>query len=106
MTTYQYPTNSELQLIDRELQAVLTMDNQLFDVMPIVDVNAVDLLCDIPNNITGLTNLRGLNGQPGNVSRLGAGRFKVLPGVYGEFLTIDEDEMTRRAQLGTWNIPV
>src|SRR5262245_3796482 len=106
MTTYQYPTNSELQLIDRELAAVLTMDNPLFDIMPIVDVNAFDLLWDIPNNITGLTNLRGLNGQPGNVSRLGANRFKVRPGVYGEFLTIDEEEMTTRAQLGTYNIPI
>ncbi len=106
MTTYQYPTNSELQLIDRELQAVLTFADPLFDVMPIVDVNAFDLLWDIPNNITGLTNLRGLNGQPGNVSRLGANRFKVRPGVYGEFLTIDEEEMTTRAQLGTWNIPI
>src|SRR6185369_17396490 len=57
-------------------------------------------------NITGLTNLRGLNGQPGNVKRLGANRFRVRPGVYGEFLTIDEEEMTTRAQLGTYNIPI
>lgn len=106
MTTYQYPTNSELQLIDRELQATLTMDDPIFDVMPIVDVNSFDLLWDIPANITGLTNLRGLNGQPGNVARLGANRFKVRPGVYGEFLTIDEEEMTTRAQLGTYNIPI
>jgi hypothetical protein len=106
MTTYEYPPNSELQLIDRELAAVLTMDDPIFAIMPIVDVNAFDLLWDIPNNITGLTNLRGLNGQPGNVSRLGANRFKVRPGVYGEFLTIDEEEMTTRAQLGTYNIPV
>lgn len=106
MTTYQYPTNSELQVIDRELQAVLTMDDPLFDLMPIVNVNSFDLLWDIPGNITGLTNLRGLNGQPGNVNRLGANRFRVRPGVYGEFLTIDEEEMTTRAQLGTWNIPI
>lgn len=106
MTTYQYPTNSELQLIDRELAAVLTFDNPLFMVMPVVEVNAFDLLWDIPANITGLTNLRGLNGQPGNITRLGANRFRVQPGVYGEFGTIDEEEMTRRAQLGTYNIPV
>lgn len=105
MTTYEYPTNSELMLIDRELAAVLTMDDPIFQIMPIVDVNAFDLLWDIPANITGLTNLRGLNGQPGNVSRLGANRFRVRPGVYGEFLTIDEEEMTTRAQLGTYNIP-
>lgn len=106
MTTYQYPENSELQLIDRQLAAKLTLDDPLFAVMPIVDVNAFDLLWDIPNDITGLTNLRGLNGQPGNVTRLGANRFRVQPGVYGEFLTIDEEEMTRRAQLGTYNVPV
>lgn len=105
-TTYQYPTNSELQLIDRELAAVLTEDDPLFKVMPMVDANAFDLMWDIPGNITGLTNLRGLNGQPGAVTRLGANRFKVRPGVYGEFLTIDEEEMTTRAQLGTYNIPV
>lgn len=105
-TAYVYPTNSELQLIDREVMLTLTMDDPIFTIMPIVDVNAFDLLWDIPNNVTGLTNLRGLNGQPGNVAALGANRFKVRPGVYGEFMTIDEEEMTTRAQLGTWNIPV
>jgi len=105
-TNYQYPTNSELQLIDREVMLTLTMDDPIFDIMPIVDVNAFDLMWDIPGNVTGLTNLRGLNGQPGNVAALGANRFKVRPGVYGEFMTIDEEEMTTRAQLGTWNIPI
>ena len=105
-TTYQYPTNSELQLIDREVMLTLTMDDPIFAIMPIVDVNAFDLMWDIPANVTGLTNLRGLNGQPGNVARIGANRFKVRPGVYGEFETIDEEEMTTRAQLGTWNIPI
>lgn len=105
-TNYLYPMNSELQLIDRELQLTLTMDDPIFDIMPIVNVNAFDLLWDIPANVTGLTNLRGLNGQPGNVAALGGNRFRVTPGVYGEFSTIDEEEMTRRAELGTFNIPV
>lgn len=105
-TTYLYPTNSELQLIDRELMLTLTMDDPIFDIMPIVDVNAFDLLWDIPANVTGLTNLRGLNGQPGNVAALGGNRYRVAPGVYGEFMTVDEEEMTRRAELGTYNVPV
>jgi hypothetical protein len=103
---YLYPTNSELQLIDRELQLTLTMDDPIFDIMPIVDVNAFDLLWDIPANVTGLTNLRGLNGQPGNVAALGGNRYRVAPGVYGEFMTVDEEEMTRRAELGTYNVPI
>jgi len=106
MTTYQYPQNEELQLIERELLPTLTMDDPIFQIMPLVDVDAAILSWEIPNNINGLQGLRGLNGQPGNVTALGGNRFTVRPGVYGEFMTIDEEEMTTRRQYGSFATPV
>ena len=106
MTTYQYPLNEELQAIERELMPSLTLDDPIFSIMPIVNVDAALLSWEIPNNITGLQGLRGLGGQPGNVTALGGNRYTVRPGVYGEFMTVDEEEMTVRRQYGSFNLPI
>lgn len=105
-TNYVYPTNSELQLVQAEKFPVLTMNDPLFDIMPIVEVDAYELVWDQLDNFTGLQQVRGLNGQPGNVTAVGANTFRIKPGVYGEFLTIDEEELTTRRAFGTFNTPI
>jgi len=105
-TNYVYPTNSELQLLAAEKAPVLTLDDPLFDIMPIVEVDAAELTWEVLDNFTGLQAIRGLNGQPGNVTATGANAFRIKPGVYGEFSTIDEEELTTRRQFGTFNVPV
>lgn len=105
-TNYVYPTNSELQLVAAEKTPVLTQDDPLFDIMPIVDVDAYELTWEQLDNFTGLQQVRGLNGQPGNVEAVGANTFRIKPGVYGEFATIDEEELTARRQFGTFATPI
>lgn len=105
-TNYVYPLSTELQLIAAEKQAVLTMNDPLFTIMPIVTVDAYLLQWDQLDNFTGLQQVRGLNGQPGNVTAKGANNFIARPGVYGEFMTIDELELTTRRQWGTLATPV
>jgi hypothetical protein len=105
-TSYLYPTNSELQLIAQEKLPVLTMDDPIFRLMPIVDVDAYELAWEQTDNYKGLQQVRGLNGQPGNVTALGGNQFRMKPGVYGEFMTIDEEELTTRRQWGTFATPI
>jgi len=105
-TNYVYPTNSELQLVLAEKTPVLTLDDPLFSIMPIVDVDTYELTWEQLDNYTGLQAVRGLNGQPGNVEAVGANLFRIKPGVYGDFTTIDEEELTTRRQFGTFNVPI
>src|SRR5262245_34265121 len=106
MTTYQWPDAFELQLVEQSLMPVLTMDDPLFSIMPIVTVDADRLIWDQEGNYRGLMQLRGLDGQPGNVRAVGANRYEARPGVYGDFATIDEEEMTTRGRLGAFGVPV
>src|SRR5262245_8002173 len=104
MTTYQYPSIIELQEIDQDLLPVLAQDDPIFEIMPITTQDADRLAWDQEDDYTGLTTLRGVNGQPGAVQAVGAHRYEVRPGVYGEFATIDEEELTSRGRLGQWNV--
>lgn len=106
MANYVYPTNSELQLVAAEKVPVLTLNDPLFEIMPIVDVDAYELTWDQLDNFVGLQQVRGLNGQPGNVEAVGANTFRIKPGVYGDFTTIDEEELTTRRQFGTFATPI
>jgi hypothetical protein len=51
-------------------------------------------------NLRGMQQIRGLDGQPAAVKALGANRYTYEPGVYGEFTPISETEMTTRRQYG------
>lgn len=105
-TAYRYPRITELQQIERDLVPVLTMDDPIFEIMPIREVNADRLQWDQEDDIIGLSQLRGLDGQPQNVRAVGSSRYEARPGVYGEFMTIDEEELTARAALGMNGQPV
>ena len=106
MTTYQYPSNAALQLVAQQKVAVLTLADPLFSIMPIVNVDAAVLMWDQMDDFTGLQQVRGLNGQPKRVNMVGGKRWLVEPGYYGEFMTVDEAEMTLRRQYGTFATPV
>jgi hypothetical protein len=49
------------------------------------------------DNFRGFQQLRGLNGEPGHVKMIGFKRYSAKPGVYGEFMTVDEEMMALRA---------
>jgi len=101
-----YPTASELRRIEQDKLPRLTQDRPIFKHFPIVPVNNHLLQWEQKDNYTGLQQLRGLGGAPQRVNRVGAKRYMAEPGVYGEFVPLDELELTRRRELGTWGQPV
>jgi hypothetical protein len=100
-TIYTYPTAHEIGTIEPEKLAVLTMNDPLFDIMPIQNKDSHVVSWEQRDNFTGLQAVRGLNGQPTRVKSVGGKRFTIEPGVYGEFKEIDEQELTTRRQWGT-----
>lgn len=106
MATYVYPTNVELQEVAQVKTPKLTMDDPIFSILPIRDVDAAEVEWEQLDNYVGLQALRGLGGAPARVNRVGAKRYRQPPGAYGEFVTIDETEITRRRPMGTWEGPI
>lgn len=100
-----YPTNAELQEIAQVLIPRLAQDRPVFDLFPFANVDASVLIWDQEDNYLGLQQVRGLNGAPPRISRVGVSRFVMVPGVYGEFSTLDERELTERRQYGTFAQP-
>lgn len=101
-TEYLYPTSAELTEIAQELEADLTLDDPLFDLMPLRSVNYHILEWEQRDNYRGMQQFRGLDGDPPLVRNVGARRFLVEPGAYGEAMRIKEREITTRRRYGTW----
>lgn len=106
MANIVYPTSAELMEIAQDKLPRLTAQRAGFDIMPMTDQDSAVLFWDQLDNFTGLQAARGLNGQPPAITKTGAKRWMVQPGVYGEFELIDETELTMRRQIGTFASPV
>ena len=101
-----YPTSAELDEIARDKLPRLTADRPCFDIFPMKDEDNALVMWEQRDNFYGLQQLRGLNGEPPKVRKLGARRFQMEPGFYGEFIPIDETELTLRRQYGSFGTPV
>lgn len=106
MTAYSYPTAKELTQIGQDFMAAMTLDDPIFKHFPVRNVDAHLLQWEQRDNYKGLQMVRGLNGEPGRVAAIGGRRFIMEPGVYGEFLPIQEDELTTRRQWGSFGTPI
>ena len=100
--SFSFPTAAELRLIERELQPTLVGNRLGLQILPPDEDDHYLLEWEQLDNIRGLQQVRGLNGQPPKVQNLGSKKFLMEPGVYGEFIPIDENEITRRRTLGTF----
>lgn len=91
-----------LQQIGQVLGADLARARLPFapDLFPIANVDQHNLEWEQLDDVIGLQQGRGLNGEPAKIQRLGGKRFMVEPGVYGEFAGIDERELTIRRPWG------
>lgn len=100
MTTinYEYPTTRELIEINPEKIQVLTRERPTFDIFPVTESDYWTLEWYIRDNWMGFQQLRGLNGEPSYVKMVGERAFQAQPGVYGEYMTLDERLMTLKAQ--------
>lgn len=106
MADFVFPTGAELIAVAQEKMPRLTSDRPAFSIMPIRNVGDVLLIWEQMDNYIGLQQVRGLNGQPTRVKKVGLKRYLMEPGYYGEFQVIDERELTTRRQQATWDTPV
>lgn len=106
MPEFTFPTNAELREISQDLLPRLAADRPVFDFMPIEEPDAFLVMWEQEDNYTGLQSVRGLNGEPPKVQKVGVKRFTMQPGVYGEFIPLDETELVVRRQYGTFATPV
>lgn len=102
-TTYTYPTDAALELIEQDYIDQMNESDPVFDLFPIVNTDDDILVWEQRDNYMGLAQVRGMNGDPASVKRIGAKRYQMVPSVYGEFMPVDELEMTRRRPLGQFN---
>jgi hypothetical protein len=102
-TTYVYPTRQTLEKIEQDLLPVLTTDaDPIFGAFPIQSSMDDVLRWEQEDNYRGLQQIRGLNGEPSKIARVGAKGYLMEPGVYGEKAQIDERELTKRRQVGSF----
>lgn len=99
---FEYPSTRELIQINPEKIQNLTRNRPTFDIFPTVDSNYWTLAWEIRDNWRGFQQLRGLNGEPSYVKMVGQRTYEAQPGVYGEYMTLDERMLTLRAQ-NAWN---
>lgn len=99
--TYTFPDAMQLKEVEQVLIPQLTEDDPIFDEFPIVEEANDRLVWEQLDNYTGLQQVRGLEGAPRAVRRVGSKSWDMEPGVYGEFMEIGEKELTQRRRLGT-----
>lgn len=104
--TYSYPESKELKLIEQDLLPALSEDDPILKEFPVTEVRAHRLEWEQKDNFKGLQQLRGLDGAPHHVVRVGANAYDFAPGTYGEFTLIGEKELTVRREWGTFGEPI
>jgi hypothetical protein len=102
MADFIYPSAIELTQVAQTLAPRLTAERPIFDIFPMRAVDSHLLEWDQMDNFIGLQQVRGLNGEPSRVKQIGGKRYLMVPGVYGEFSLIDEQQLTTRRPWGTF----
>jgi hypothetical protein len=103
---FTYPTSVELEQIESVKLPRLTTDSPIFGLFPFQGRRTHLLEWTQKDNYGGMQQIRGLNGMPASVARVGQKSFIMKPGVYGEFSAVDEMELTTRAAMGRPNVPI
>jgi hypothetical protein len=99
--SYVYPTSAELIAIAQDLMPRLMANRPIFDIMPVRDADEWTMMYEQFDNFVGVQAYRGLDGEPGRVKPVGLNRYEVTPGVYGEWIPVTEEELTKFRQPGT-----
>lgn len=92
-----YPTTATMQDIQPELMARGREGRLGLDICPPAEKNAGKVRWNQKDNYFGLQHLRGLDGAPTRVNRIGSKTLEYEPGVFGEYLDVTETELTTRA---------
>ena len=103
---YVFPNNRELSTIAPEKIARATAERVGFNIMPMRDVPAGVIQWEQQDNYFGLQQLRGLDGAPTVVKPVGSKSYSYTPGIYGEYMTVTETELTLRAGSTSDDVPI
>lgn len=103
MPDFVYPNQVVLEQVAQSLLPRLVEARPVFDILPMVSVDAHLLEWDQRDNYIGLQQVRGLNGDPARVKFTGGKSYLMQPGTYGEFEVLDERQLTTRRPWGTFN---
>ena len=103
---YVFPTSAELELVAQNKMPNLMVNRPCFEFFPVATEDAAILMWEQKDNYLGLQQVRGINGEPSKVSKIGAKRYQMQPGVYGEYINVDEVEITQRRQWGSFGTPI
>lgn len=95
---YTYQDTAVLKKIAPELIQTKANEDPIFKYFPITEHRQSKLRFTVKDNYRGVMNLRGYDGAPTRVLRPGETLNEILPGVYGEFAQLDEQELTERAK--------
>lgn len=106
MAEYAYSDANTLTEVGKEKMHTLEQDDPIFGYFPIEEKDVSVISWEQEDADAGLQQVRGINGAPKRVKPLGAKRYTVDPGVFGEFRVIDEKELTERRKLGTTDTAV
>lgn len=93
-----YPTSFSFSEIQPDLMARGREGRIGLDIMPPVNDDAAKVRWAQKDNFFGLQALRGLDGAPTRVQRVGQKIYEYEPGVFGEYLDVTETELTIRSQ--------
>ena len=106
MAQFTYPTSEELHEIEREKLIKRVQSNALSRFAGVREIDDHLVSWEQKGNVVGLQQARGLDGAPARVKRVGGNRFNMEPGVYGEYISLEESELTKRRQWGTFGTPI
>lgn len=103
--TLAYPVNAELDMIEQVTlpQLLAEANNPFLDNFPEEPHESDTIMWEQLDNFTGLMGFRGYGNKPNLVGRVGAQRFITRPGVFGDFIPLYEEELTRRRALGRFS---
>jgi len=104
-TSLSLPSNADLSLVAQEMTPLLAANDPIFQFCPITS-DAVDTIeWEQEDNYFGLLEPRGLNSAFNSIKRVGAKRYALVPGYYGEHYPIDERDITQRRSIGQFGEP-
>ena len=103
---FVYPSPAEMREILPELMNRDRADRVGLQLFPPINSNTFFVRWSQKDNYYGLMQMRGLDGAPPMVKRLGTTTFVYEPGVYGEHVLITERELLTRAIPGQPDIAI
>ena len=106
MATYTFPQAEKLKEVEQITLPRLQAQREIFSIMPIRNEDANVVTWEQEDDYVGLQQVRGLDGKPARVARVGAASYTYQPGVYGEFIPLSESELTAGRVLGTFDAPI